>query len=63
MLRDNRLTVFATDTSTYTFDTQNESKVNVGVVLLFRRAFKKLMDQKGWDIPDIVMEQNMIEVE
>jgi len=27
------------------------------VTLLFRRAFKALMDQKGWDVADIVMEQ------
>jgi hypothetical protein len=29
----------------------------VQVTLLFRRAFKQLMDQKDWDAPDIVMEQ------
>jgi hypothetical protein len=56
-LSDNRLAAFATDSSTYTFDAQTESEVNVEVVLLFRRAFKELMDQKGWDIPDIVMER------
>jgi hypothetical protein len=32
----------------------------VEVTLLFRRAFKELMDQKGWDVPDIVMEQEAI---
>ena len=30
------------------------------VTLLFRRAFKELIDQKGWDVPDIVMEQQTI---
>jgi hypothetical protein len=30
------------------------------VTLLFRRAFKQLMDQKGWDVPDIVMKQQTI---
>jgi hypothetical protein len=63
ILSDNRLAPFATDTSIYTFDAQAESEVNVEVVLLFRRAFKELMDQKDWDIPDIVMEQKKIEVE
>jgi len=35
-------------------------EVFVRVTLLFRRAFKALMDQKGWDVPDIVMEQQTI---
>ncbi len=47
---------FATDTSTYTFAAPAEGEVTVEVALLFRRAFKELMDQKGWDVPDIVME-------
>jgi len=42
---------------------QTEGEIDVKVVLLFRRAFKELMDQKDWDIPDIVMEQKKIEVE
>jgi hypothetical protein len=25
--------------------------------LIFRRAFYDLMQQKGWDVPDMVMEQ------
>lgn len=32
-------------------------KISVKITLLFRRAFKELMDQKGWDVPDIVMEE------
>jgi len=63
VLSDNRLAAFATDTSTYTFDAQTESEINVKVVLLFRRAFKELTDQKDWEVPDIVMEQKKIEVE
>jgi len=35
-------------------------EVFVRVTLLFRRAFKQLLDQKGWDVPDIVMEQQTI---
>ncbi len=61
VLEDNRLAAFATDTSTYTFAAPNDgSKVTVEATLLFRRAFKELMDQKGWDVPDIVMEQEVI---
>jgi hypothetical protein len=27
---------------------------------MFRWAFKTLMDQKGWDVPDVVMAQERI---
>jgi hypothetical protein len=30
--------------------------------LLFRRAFIQLMDWKGWDVPDILMEEGSIEL-
>jgi hypothetical protein len=57
VLDDNRLGAFVTDTSVYTFAAPTGGEVTVKVTLLFRRAFKELMDQKGWDVPDIVMEQ------
>ena len=34
-----------------------DGTITIGVRLLFRRAYKELMDQKGWDVPDIVMTQ------
>ncbi len=55
VLSDNRLAAFATDTSTYTFAAPDEGEVTVEVTLIFRRAFIELMEQKGWDVPDIVM--------
>jgi hypothetical protein len=60
VLSDNRLAALATDTSTYTFAAPTKGEATVEVALLFRRAFKELMDQKGWDVPDIVMEQKVI---
>jgi nitrate/TMAO reductase-like tetraheme cytochrome c subunit len=57
IVSDNRIGAFETDTSTYVFDVSQDVEANVEVTLLFRRAFKELMDQKGWDVPDIVMEQ------
>jgi hypothetical protein len=60
VLSDNRLAAFATDTSTYIFAAPTEGEVTVEVALLFRRAFKELMDQKGWDVPDILMEWEVI---
>lgn len=34
--------------------------MSVTVRLLFRRAFKELMVQKSWDVPDILMAQDTL---
>jgi hypothetical protein len=63
VVSDNRIPALGSDTSTYVFQTSEvseTSEVYIEVTLLFRRAFKALMDQKGWDVPDIVMEQQTI---
>jgi len=58
VLSDNRLAALATDTTQYLFDaSQSVSPVSVEARLLFRRAFIELMEQKGWDVPDILMEE------
>ena len=62
VLSDNRLAAFATDSSNYTFAAPQDSTITIDVRLLFRRAFKELMDQKGWEMPDIVMSQQSITV-
>jgi hypothetical protein len=62
VLSDNRLAPFVTDVSTYTFAAPDGGPVSVEVTLLFRRAFIELMDQKGWDIRDVVMEQENLTV-
>jgi hypothetical protein len=62
VLSDNRLAAFAADTSIYTFSCAVEGEVTVDVTLLFRRAFIKLKDQKGWNAPDIVMQHRQIPV-
>lgn len=62
VLSDNRIPAMATDTSLYTFAAPETGTAYVEVTLLFRRAFIELMDQKGWDAPDIVMAQQSIEV-
>ena len=56
VLSDNRLAAFATDVSTYTFAAGADAEVTLEVTLLFRRAFITLRTQKGWDVPDILME-------
>ncbi len=60
VLSDNRLAAFATDTSVYTFAAPTGGEASVEVTLLFRRAFKELMDQKGWNVADILMEQEVV---
>lgn len=59
VISDNRLAAFEADTSEYTFAIPLDGKVSVKVTLLFRRAFIELLNQKGWDTPDIVMEEIM----
>jgi hypothetical protein len=56
IVSDNRLAALETDSTTYVFAAPQNGEVTVRTSLLFRRAFIELMDQKGWDIPDIVME-------
>jgi mono/diheme cytochrome c family protein len=62
ILSDNRIAAFAADSSTYTFTSGEEDKITVEVVLIFRRAFIGLALQKGWQIPDVVMEKEVISV-
>jgi hypothetical protein len=62
IVSDNRIPAFGTDTSTYTFVEPAGGKSTIHVILLYRRAFKQLMDQKGWEVPDIVMGQETIDV-
>ncbi len=61
IVSDNRLAAFETDTSTYAFAAP-DGQATVEVTLLFRRAFIELMDQKAWDVPDIIMEQKAVEI-
>lgn len=60
VIGDNRLAALARDATTYTFAVQEDaaaSEIMVHIRLIFRRAFRELVDQKGWDVPDISMEE------
>jgi Carboxypeptidase regulatory-like domain len=59
---DNRLAAFEADTNEYHFALPSGASARVQATLYFRRAFKSLMDQKGWDVPDIVMAQQILTV-
>jgi hypothetical protein len=63
LISDNRIAAFGADTSSYRFSVGNHETVRVSAELIFRRAFKKLMDQKGWSDPDVIMETASVELE
>jgi hypothetical protein len=60
IVSDTRMPAFGSDSSRFVFAAPAEGPARIDVRLLFRRAFKKLMDQKGWDVPDILMEEQTI---
>ena len=60
LVEDTRIAAFETDESQYAFEAPSDGEVTVEVRLLFRRAFQELMEQKGWDDPDILMEEATI---
>jgi hypothetical protein len=62
IVADTRLAAFATDVSRYVFRASASQPVTVEARLLFRRAFQQLAKLKGWNDPDIVMEQERITV-
>ena len=58
IVSDNRIPAMTSDKSNYIFQSSKGSgPFEVNVKLLFRRAFIELMDQKGWDKTDILMEE------
>jgi hypothetical protein len=54
---DNRIPAMASDVSTYDFVAPAAGQVTVTVELRFRRAFQAVMDARGWETPDVVMER------
>ena len=61
LVSDNRIAAMAADSSTYVFDLP-EGEVTVEARLILRRAFIDLMDVKGWDTPDMLMESATVSV-
>jgi hypothetical protein len=57
VVEDTRLAPFATDASHYTFDAPDSSPAKLHIRLVYRRAFQQLMEWKGWDDPDILMQE------
>lgn len=62
LLSDNRIPALGADNSVFIFTPPESGEATIEIILFFRRAFKELMDQKGWDVPDIVMERQIIRI-
>ena len=64
LVSDNRIPALATDRSTYVYVLPPDpNRITVDAQLLLRRAFIDLMDVKGWDTPDILMEHETLTVD
>jgi hypothetical protein len=58
LVSDNRIPAMGSDTSTYAFALPSAGgAVTVTAELRFRRVFQGVTDARGWDKPDIVMEE------
>jgi hypothetical protein len=58
IVSDNRIPAIASDTSDYAFAIPDSGgPVTVTAELRFRRIFQNVMDARGWNTPDIVMER------
>jgi hypothetical protein len=61
IVSDNRIPAFGSDASTYMFTApRTGGLVTVKTELRFRRVFQDVLDLKGWDTPDIMMEEERI---
>ena len=63
IVQDNRLAPFATDASSYIFSLPAGAPASIKVTLVYRRAFQKLEQEKGWNDPDITMNEITLKVE
>jgi hypothetical protein len=60
ILSDNRIPALETDRTTYRFSAPVEGEITLEIKLIFRRAFIELIEQKGWDTPDILIAQQIL---
>ena len=62
VVMDTRLGAFESDVGEFLFAAPDMGDARVDVVLLYRRAYKKLIELKGWSEPDIVMESAAVSI-
>jgi nitrate/TMAO reductase-like tetraheme cytochrome c subunit len=60
VISDTRIAAMAKDSTIYSFTAPEMGEINFSVRLIFRRAFIDLMDLKGWNTPDILMDERDI---
>lgn len=61
IVEDTRLFPMKTDSSSFAFALPQGTPAKVTVKLIYRPAFQKLADQKGWTDPDIQMAEILLE--
>jgi hypothetical protein len=58
IVSDNRIAALESDVSTYAFAAPGAGDaVTVTAELRFRRVYQEVADARGWDVPDVVMEE------
>jgi hypothetical protein len=62
IVEDTRLAPLATDMTRYTFELSASQMAQVSIRLIFRRAFQSLAQSKGWNDPDILMAEEIIQI-
>jgi hypothetical protein len=61
IISDTRLAALQNDTSSYTFAAPARGgPISITAQLRFRRVFQGVLDAKGWNSPDIIMEEDEI---
>ena len=63
VVSDNRIAALETASSEYSFAALDQGQVTISVRLLYRRAFIEIMDWKGWDVPDLLMAEEIINLD
>ncbi|MCB9459757.1 MAG: hypothetical protein H6670_08910 [Anaerolineaceae bacterium] len=61
LVSDNRIAALETDSTSYVFESP-EGDITIEARLILRRAFIDLMDVKGWDTPDMLMESATVTI-
>jgi hypothetical protein len=57
---DTRIAAFESDIGEFLFSNPGTGDVHIEAVLIYRRAYKKLLEQKGITEPDIIMESAQV---
>jgi hypothetical protein len=62
VVMDTRLGAFESDVGEFLFMAPEEGGIRIEALLIYRRAYKRLMELKGWSEPDIIMESASVSI-